>query len=143
MGQVLHGGATTTHAIRAAIQRSKAPLKELAARYGLNQKTVAKWRKRSFLEDAPMGPKAPRSTVLTAEEEAMVVAVALANKTARIVWALLAKGGIYRAPELAAQPPQLHRRRSVGRTKEGITHSRRDGIGKTRAFHRASRARHG
>ncbi len=31
MGQVLHGSATTTHAIRAAIQRSKAPLKELAA----------------------------------------------------------------------------------------------------------------
>src|SRR3954451_9835032 len=74
MGQILHGSATTTHAIRAAIQRSKAPLKELAAHYGLNQKTVAKWRKRSFLEDAPMGPKAPRSTVLTAEEEAMVVA---------------------------------------------------------------------
>jgi transposase-like protein len=73
MGQVLHGSATTTHAIRAAIQRSKAPLKELAAKYGLNRKTVAKWRKRSFLHDAPMGPKAPCSTVLTAEEEAMVV----------------------------------------------------------------------
>jgi len=74
MGQVLHGSATTTHAVRAAIQRSKAPLKELAARYGLNRKTVAKWRKQSFLHDAPMGPKAPRSTVLTAEEEAVAVA---------------------------------------------------------------------
>src|SRR6201995_4165757 len=74
MGQILHGSATTTHAIRAAIQRSKASLKELAARHGLNRKTVAKWRKRSFIEDAPMGPKAPRSTVLTAEEEAVVVA---------------------------------------------------------------------
>ena len=31
MGQVLHGCATTTHAVRTAIQRSKAPLKELAA----------------------------------------------------------------------------------------------------------------
>jgi hypothetical protein len=30
MGQILHGSATTTHAIRAAIQRSKA-----AKRYGL------------------------------------------------------------------------------------------------------------
>ena len=74
MGQILHGSATTTHAIRAAIQRSKAPLKELAARYGLNRKTVAKWRKRSFVQDAAMGPKAPRSTVLTVEEEAMVIA---------------------------------------------------------------------
>ncbi len=36
MGQILHGSATTTHGIRAAIQRSKAPLKELAAQYGLN-----------------------------------------------------------------------------------------------------------
>jgi transposase InsO family protein len=74
MGQVLHGCATTTHAIRTAIQRSKAPLKALAAQYGLNQKTVAKWRKRSFVHDAPMGPKAPRSTVLSTEDEAVVVA---------------------------------------------------------------------
>lgn len=74
MGQVLHGSATTTHAIRAAIQRSTAPLKTLAAQYGLNQKTVAKWRQRAFVHDAPMGPKLVRSTVLTPEEEAAVVA---------------------------------------------------------------------
>lgn len=74
MGQILHGSATTTHIIRAAIQRSKAPLKELAARYGLNRKTVAKWRKRAFVHDAPMGPKSPCSTVLTPEEEAAAVA---------------------------------------------------------------------
>lgn len=67
MGQVLHGSATTTHAVRAAIQRSKAPLQNLAAQYGLNRKTVAKWRKRAFVHDVAMGPKAPRSTVLTAE----------------------------------------------------------------------------
>jgi hypothetical protein len=75
MGQILHGSATTTHAIRAAIQRSKAPLKELTARCGLNRKTVAKWRKWSLIEDAPLGPKTPRSTVLTPEAEAMVVAL--------------------------------------------------------------------
>lgn len=74
MGQILHGSATTTHIIRAAIQRSKAPLKELAARYGLNRKTVAKWRKRAFVHDAPMGPKSPCSTVLTPGEEAAAVA---------------------------------------------------------------------
>ena len=73
MGQVLHGCATTTHAVRAALQRSKAPLKELAAQHGLNAKTVAKWRKRAFVHDAPMGPKAPRSTVLKPQEEAVIV----------------------------------------------------------------------
>ena len=63
MGQVLHGCATTTHAVRAALQRSKAPLKDLAAQHGLNLKTVAKWRKRAFVHDAAMGPKTPRSTM--------------------------------------------------------------------------------
>ncbi len=74
MGQILHGSATTTHAIRAAIQRSKATAKELAERHGLNPKTVAKWKKRTFVHDAPMGPKDPRSTVLSVEEEAIAVA---------------------------------------------------------------------
>src|SRR6516162_1370518 len=74
MGQILHGSATTTHAIRAAIQRSKATAKELAERHGINAKTVAKWRKRTFVHDAPMGPKEPRSTVLSIEEEAIAVA---------------------------------------------------------------------
>ena len=60
MGQILHGSAKTTHAVRAAIQRSKASLQELAEQYDLNPKTVAKWRKRSSVEDKPMGPKQPR-----------------------------------------------------------------------------------
>ena len=34
MGQILHGSAETTHVVRAAIQRSKASIKELAARTG-------------------------------------------------------------------------------------------------------------
>lgn len=41
VGQILHSSTTTTHAIRAAIQRSKAHLEGLAVRYGLNRKTVA------------------------------------------------------------------------------------------------------
>jgi transposase InsO family protein len=74
MGQVLHGSATTTHAVRAAIQRSQASIQELSQRYGINPKTVRKWRKRSSVEDAPMGPKERRSTVLSQEEEALIVA---------------------------------------------------------------------
>lgn len=41
--------------------------------YGLNPKTVAKWRKRTTTADAPMGPYMPRSSVLTPAEEAMVI----------------------------------------------------------------------
>jgi transposase-like protein len=74
MGQILHGSATTTHAVRAAIQRSQASLQELAAQYNLNPKTVAKWKKRAFVHDTAMGPKTPRSTVLTCEQEAVAVA---------------------------------------------------------------------
>ena len=74
VGQVLHNCATTTHAVRAAIQRSKASVSELAEQYGINQKTVRKWRGRRSIEDAPMGPKTPRSSVLSPEEEAMCVA---------------------------------------------------------------------
>src|SRR5512134_3666119 len=74
MGQVLHGSATTTEAIRRAIQHSEESLRALARRYGINQKTVAKWRKRASVVDLPTGPKKPRSTVLSAEEEAIVVA---------------------------------------------------------------------
>jgi transposase-like protein len=74
MGQVLHGSATTTEAIRRAIQRSQESLRALAKRYGINQKTVAKWRKRSSLADLPTGPTKPKSTVLSTEEEAIIVA---------------------------------------------------------------------
>jgi hypothetical protein len=77
MGQVLHSCATTTLAVRAAIKRSKAPVAEIAERQGLNSKTVRKWRGRAFIHDAAMGPKAPRSSVLIAEEEAMMLAFRL------------------------------------------------------------------
>lgn len=74
MGQVRHGSATTTHAVRAAIQRSQASIAELSRELGINPKTVAKWRKRKTVDDQKTGPKEPRSTVLSEEEEAMVVA---------------------------------------------------------------------
>ncbi|MEM8788930.1 MAG: IS481 family transposase, partial [Pseudomonadota bacterium] len=45
-GQDRHGSATTTHADRAAIQRSKASIAELSRELGITPKTVAKWRKR-------------------------------------------------------------------------------------------------
>ena len=55
--------------------------------------------KQAAMRGAPAGSWLAQ---MLARKPRMLVAVALANKTARIVWALLAKGGIYRAPVLAA-----------------------------------------
>ena len=74
MGQIQHGCATTTEAVRRAIQHSQESLSGLAKRYGINQKTVAKWKKRSSVVDLPTGPKEAHSTVWSLEEEAVVVA---------------------------------------------------------------------
>jgi hypothetical protein len=148
MGQILHGCATTTHAVRAAIQRSKAPLKELAAQHGLNQKTVAKWRKRAFVHDAPMGPKVSRSTILSVEEEAIVVAfrkhtllplddclyalqATIPHLTRSSLHRCLQRHGISRLPDVAGDKPakQPFKRYPIGyfhidiaeiRTAEGM-----------------------
>ena len=74
MGQVLHGSATTTEAVRRAIQHSQESLRTLARRYGINQKTVAKWKRRTSVVDLPTGPREPRSTSLSVADEAIVVA---------------------------------------------------------------------
>lgn len=64
MGQILHKRAKTTHSIRAELQRPKASIKELSELlYNLNPKTVLKWRNRSSVEDAPMGPKKLRTVL--------------------------------------------------------------------------------
>lgn len=74
MGQILHKRATTTHRTRAEIQQSKETIAELAARLGVNPKTVLKWKHRDGVEDAAMGAKTLR-TVLTPLEEDMICAV--------------------------------------------------------------------
>jgi transposase InsO family protein len=74
MGQVLHGSARTTAAVRRAIQHSQESLRVLARRHGINPKTVAKWKKRTSVQDERTGPKEPRSTVLSTEEEAIIIA---------------------------------------------------------------------
>ena len=57
----------------------------------------------SVLRRAKQSPqKYPWLTQLLARRPFKVVAIALANKMARIAWALLASGGIYGAPRLAA-----------------------------------------
>jgi len=150
MGQVLHGSAATTHAIRAAIQRSKASIAELSAQYHLNPKTVRKWRKRTTVEDMPMGPQDARSTVLSPEEEATCVAfrkhtllplddclyallATVPNLTRPSLHRLFQRHGISRLPDLKseAEPKKRFKSYPIGyfhidiaevRTEEGKLH---------------------
>jgi transposase InsO family protein len=74
MVQVLHSSARTTAAVRRAIQTSQASIRSLAQHYGINPKTVAKGRKGANVQAARMGPKQAHSTVLSTEEEVLIVA---------------------------------------------------------------------
>src|SRR5918998_3465724 len=74
MGQALHGSAATTEAVRRAIQRSRESVRALARRHGISPTTVQEWRKRRTTADLAMGPEGARSTTLTPEQEAVVVA---------------------------------------------------------------------
>lgn len=61
----------------ARLRRSEgAPMSVRAAarRYGISATTVQKWRSRQTSTDARMGPKEPRSSVLSVEDEAVIVA---------------------------------------------------------------------
>ena len=122
MGQILHGSATTTEAVRRAIQNSQESLRVLAKRYGINQKTVIKWKGRTSVADVPTGPKNPTSTVLTIEEEAVIVAFrrhtllplddclyalqpTIPNLTRSSLHRCLQRHGISRLPEVEGDKP--------------------------------------
>ena len=72
MGQLLHGSARTTHAMRKEIQTSSESARILAKRYNINIKTVLKWKKRDTIEDASHRPKKLR-TILSDVDEAIIV----------------------------------------------------------------------
>jgi transposase len=129
MGQVLHGSATTTEAVRRAIQHSQESLRVLAKRYGINPKTVAKWKKRTSVGDVPTGPKNPTSTVLTIEEEAVIVAFrqytllplddclyalqpTIPSLTRSSLHRCLQRHGISRLPEIEGEKPAKTRFKS-------------------------------
>jgi hypothetical protein len=69
-----HSCATTTPTVRRAIQASEETNIALAKRYRVNRKTIAKWKAREFISDERMGPKNPRSSLLTLDDEAIILA---------------------------------------------------------------------
>ena len=74
MGHALHGSATTTETVRRTIQARQESVRAAAKRYGISATSVQKWRSRQTSTDARMGPKEPRSSVLSLEDEAVIVA---------------------------------------------------------------------
>jgi hypothetical protein len=69
-----HPCATTTPRVRRAIQASEETNLVLAKRHGVNRKTIAKWKARESISDDQMGPKNPRSSLLTVHDEAIILA---------------------------------------------------------------------
>ena len=69
-----HGSATTTPSVREAIRASEEKNTVLAKRYGVDRKTIAKWKRRTFSSDVRMGPKYPRSKSLTFADEMIILA---------------------------------------------------------------------
>jgi transposase-like protein len=57
MAPILSNRATTTPAIRAEIQRPTESAATLSRRYGINLKTLRKWRSRDTVGDTRMGPR--------------------------------------------------------------------------------------
>lgn len=115
-----------THAVRAAIQRSQASNSALSRELGINPKTVAKWRKRQSVEDRKTGPTEPRSTVLSEDEEAIVVAFrrhtllplddclyalqpTIPHLTRSSLHRCLQRHGISRLPEMDGDKPRRQR----------------------------------
>src|SRR3712207_1848044 len=126
MGQVLQGSATTTEAVRRAIQARQESVRATAERFGISPTTVQKWRRRQTTADARMGPKEIRSTVLTAEEEAIIVAFrrhtllplddclyalqpSIPHLTRSALHRCLQRHGISRLPEIEGNKPAKKR----------------------------------
>ena len=64
MGQIRHGCAPTTQAIKATIQRSQAMNAAPSREDGIKVKTVAKWRKRETLDNRKTSLMEPSLTEL-------------------------------------------------------------------------------
>ncbi len=70
----LHKNATTTLRIRAEIQASTEPMIDPASRFGVSVSTIARWKKRTTVEDASHTPHRLHTT-LTPPQEAVVLAL--------------------------------------------------------------------
>jgi transposase InsO family protein len=122
MGQVLHGSAATTHAVRAAIQRSEASIAELSRTYGVNPKTspsgrgvrawmMRLWARRTTL-DRPHQRKKPlrlpsaRHTLLPLDDCLYALQATIPNLTRSSLHRLFQRHDISRLPEVEGSKPK-------------------------------------
>jgi hypothetical protein len=103
-----------TAAGRRAIHPRRERIAALAEREAFPSHTVAQGKKRSCGQDAPMGPKPPRSTGLTKEEDALMVGcrqytlLPLDDCRAALQATLppLTRSALHRLPEVAGDTPK-------------------------------------
>ena len=94
----LHKQATTTPKVRAAIQASDEPASVLAARFGITEQTVYKWRHRDNVHDLSHTPHRLQTTLNPAQE---AVAVALCKTLLVSLDDLLAVVREFLSPEVS------------------------------------------
>lgn len=104
------------------MQNSQESLKALASRYSINVKTVAKWKKRQSVSDVLTEPIKPCSSVLSVEEEAIIITfrrhtllplddclyalqATIPHLTRSSLHRCLQRHGISRLPEVAGEKP--------------------------------------
>jgi hypothetical protein len=68
----LHKNATTTPAIRRALQKATGSDYELAEQYSLTRQTVRKWRARDSVQDKSHTPHRLQTTLSAGQEELVV-----------------------------------------------------------------------
>ena len=105
MGQVLHGCATTTEAIRRAIQRSEASVRALARRHAISATTVQKWRKRETTgEQEAIIVAFRRHTLLRLDDCLYALQATIPGLTRSSLHRCLQRHGISRLPDPEATP---------------------------------------
>ena len=151
--------------LRRSVERynSQASLRTLARRYGVNQKTIAKWKGRSSVADRRTGPINATSTTLSIEEEAVVVAfrrhtllplddclyalqATIPHLTRSTLHRCLQRHGISRLPEVERTPngqPEPEARAAVARRTNGRNVARRNACDRRVGARLASRRHDG
>ncbi len=127
MKQVLHKRATTTHEIRRKIRQEKGSIASIARKYGLNWRTVKKWKERDSVEDKQMGNGRANSK-LTKSEDWLICEIKRLTLLGlddlllllKPLFSKLSRSGLHRClkyHKLSKQPKEFSEKRKIGKFK--------------------------